>query len=82
MQKGRFQVKNDTEGDMIFQIEPDCWTFTLKTGELAVVEYDYDEEPTTLQFTDPVHGGIHGAIIPGDGDVQVQKEGENVLDGI
>jgi hypothetical protein len=81
MHRGSFELKNDSDSDMIFQIEPDCWTFTLKNGESATVEYKYDREPATMQLTNPAHG-VHGAIIPGDGDVCVKKAGKDVLEGI
>ena len=79
MPNGVFQLCNDTNANMTFQIEPECWTFTLKPGETARVNYKYKDAPATVQFTAPVHSDICGAIIPGDGDVIVLRNGKNVL---
>lgn len=78
--KGEFKLRNDSDRSITLQIEPDCWTFELKDGEEVIVEYDWVSEPATFQLTNAKYGGIHGAIVPGDGDITVRRRGVNILD--
>ena len=80
--KTRFVILNDTSCKIDFEIEPECWPFSLEVGESVTVISEHIEEPATVQLADDPNGGVCAAIIPGDGDVVVEKNGRNVLDGI
>ena len=79
MKKMRFVILNDTSKKMDFQIEPECWQFTLDVGEAATVIAEFQETLVTLQLADDPSGGVSCAVIPGDGDLIVEKDGKNIL---
>ena len=79
--KARFAIENETPGKLDFQIEPECWPFSLEPGESAVVVYECDDSCPTLQLTVDDRGGVvFGAIFPSDKGIAVEKDGENVVD--
>ena len=43
---------------------------------------EHTEEPAILQLANDRNGDVCAAIVPGDGDVVVEKDGRNVLEGI
>ncbi len=75
----QIRLTNDSDTSMVFQLEPECFQFTVAPNENVVITYDYDQEPLELRLgktSDPVFG----AVVPGDGDVIIEKEGQNVFD--
>ena len=72
------KITNDAKTDLLFQVEPELQSFSLSPGESAKLLYDYEHEPPEITFgetTDPVFG----AVIPGDGALQIEKNGQIVI---
>jgi hypothetical protein len=82
MTKIRFEILNDTAKKVDVQIEPEGWLFSLESGESVAVLGEYQKTPITVQLADDPKGGVCCAVIPGDGDVIVEKDGKNVLDDL
>jgi len=80
MTKVKFEISNATTKKIEIEIEPECWWFSLESGESATITGDYEMTAITFRLSDDPKGGICAAVIPGDGDVVVTKDGKNVLD--
>ena len=80
MTKMKFDILNKTAKGIHIEIEPECWWFKLEPGESATVPGEYEKTPVTFRLSDDPEGGLNAAVIPGDGEVVVEKEGKNVLD--
>jgi len=65
---------------MVFQIEPEGLQFSIDPNEDVLVNYDYDVEPLELRLGE-TDDPVFGAIVPGDGDLTVEKNGRDVLAG-
>jgi hypothetical protein len=75
-----FLIENRTSRTMQFHIEPECFPFEIPAGKAAEVSGDYESEPITIQFSDDEGNGVFGAVFPGDGDVVVKVDGQDVTE--
>ena len=83
MNQTSFKLQNNCQHTLTFQVEPECHTFKLGHGQFVEIEFQLEDgEPPTIMLTE-LHSKtdseqINGAIIPGDGDLFVRKDGRNV----
>lgn len=80
--RSSFVIENKSSKSLEFHLEPECWPFSLESEKSMVVRCNYEAEAPSVQFSDADDGSIFGAVFPGDGDVAVEIEGVNILDGI
>lgn len=73
------KITNDAKTDLLFQVEPELQSFSLSPGDSAKLIYDYDEEPLEITLGDTTDS-VFGAVIPGDGPLRIEKNGEIVVD--
>jgi hypothetical protein len=76
----KFEIVNSSKNKIDIEIEPECWWFTLEAGQSATVSGEYEKTPITFRLADDPKGGICASVIPGDGEILVEKDGKNVLD--
>lgn len=77
--KNRFVIHNDAATPLIVNIEPECVRLSLPVGERVTVCETFQAEPLTLKV-ESEDGTTIISIWPGDGDVDVEKDGANAFD--
>lgn len=73
-------IENCTSRTMQFHIEPECFPFEVPAEKAVEISGDYESEPITIQFSDDDGSGVFGAVFPGDGDVVVKVDGQDVTE--
>ena len=76
-----FLIDNDTDEDFDVYVEPECFLVRLKHGECLTVRDSYAQSPVTVRIGKGESGERVLSLWPGDGDVVVEKNGINVMDG-
>jgi len=76
-----FLVENDTDEDFDIYVEPECFLVRLEHGERVTVRDSYESAPVTVRIGKGESGERVLSLWPGDGDVVVEKNGINVMDG-
>jgi hypothetical protein len=75
-----FIICNELAEPLVLNIEPEGALFPLSRGEEVVVSESFSAAPLTLKISNSGKGQTIVSIWPGDGDVRVAKEGEDVLE--
>ena len=75
----RFVIQNDLSGSIIVNIEPESFHVSLASGEKVTVQETFQKEPLTLKLESD-KGDTFVSLWPGDGEVQVEKNGVNIFD--
>jgi hypothetical protein len=78
--RNRFSIRNELPKSLTLNIEPEGALFPLACGDEVVVSEEFREIPLTVKFSESAKGETVISIWPGDGDVQVAKDGEDVFD--
>ena len=78
----QFMIENDSDGDFDVYIEPECFVVRMKQGDCLTVRESYSESPVTVRVGKDETGRTVVSLWPGDGDVVVEKDGVNVMEGI
>jgi hypothetical protein len=79
-QKNQFLIRNDSSKPLTLNIEPEGAHFALAKGDEVSVTEQFTRDPVTLKISDASDGGSIVSIWPGDGDVQMAKDGVDILD--
>ncbi len=82
MARNRFVIRNEWAESLTLNIEPEGAFIALLRGEEVSVVETYESAPLTIKLDASDDGELIVTLWPGDGDVIVEKEGRNVLDGI
>ena len=77
-----FLIDNDTGDDFAVHIEPECFVVQMKHGECLTVRDEYSISPVTVRIGKDHRSRTVISLWPGDGDVVVEKNGINVMEGI
>lgn len=76
----QFVIRNDRSRPLILNIEPEGVFFALEQGEEVTVFDVFAMVPVTVKLAESDSGSPVLSIWPGDGEVQVKKNGIDVLD--
>ncbi len=76
----RFTIRNDFYGALLLAVEPEGAIVSLVAGDEVQVSEQFDNEPVTLIIAINDEGLPVITVWPGDGILQVEKGGVNVLD--
>lgn len=77
-----FLIDNDTGEDFAVHIEPECFVVEMRDGDCLTVRDSYSVSPVTVRLGKNQSGRTVVSLWPGDGDVVVEKDGVNVMEGI
>ena len=77
---GRFVISNNLPEPLTLNIEPEGVWFPLPSGEKVSVLDMFKSEPVTIVFDKAKNGNTIVSIWPGDGELRVEKDGENLFD--
>jgi hypothetical protein len=80
MKKSMKMIENRTSKAMRFHVEPECVQFEVPVEKTAEVSGKYESEPIRIQFSDDEHGGIFGAVFPGESVVIVKIDGQTIVE--
>jgi hypothetical protein len=78
--QNHFVIRNDLPRTLHLSIEPEGALFPLAMGEEVSVIDRFTTDPVTVKFTTSEAGDPILSIWPGDGEVRVEKGGDDVLD--
>lgn len=77
----QFMIDNDSGDDFDVYIEPECFVVRMKQGDYLTVKESYSESPVTVRVGKDQAGRTVISLWPGDGDVVIEKDGVNVMEG-
>jgi hypothetical protein len=75
-----FVIRNGLSKSLMLNIEPEGVFFPLEKGEEVSVTDMFTTAPVTIKLSSSDQGDPIVSIWPGDGEVQVQKDGVDVLE--
>lgn len=78
--RNQFVVCNELSKPLFLNIEPEGALFPLPHGEEVVVSETFTSAPVTLKLSNSAKGETIVSIWPGDGQIRVAKDGEDVLE--
>lgn len=78
----RFLIDTMTAEVLEVFVEPECVALHIANGECITVHEKYTTEPVTVRVNKDVNGKLLISLWPGDGDIVVEKNGINVMEGL
>lgn len=75
-----FVFQNKTGQKLLLSIEPEGVLYALANDEKVSIRDEFVEKPVTLTATRGDGNEVIISIWPGDGELSVEKDGQNVLE--
>ena len=79
--QNRFLIRNELPGPLTLNIEPENVFISIGHGEEVWVVDVYTASPVSITVGQSGQGDPIVSVWPGDGEVRVEKDGVDILDG-